>query len=131
MYLYINGVDNGATRTTTGTGLADDISYPTLPLKVFRGRSTGVANGQVNNVRIWRDIALSPSQVLLEYNFGSTLYTAVESSSLALDMDIENSTYVTSDPTYGTGYLINNKVDDSKSVLYNSEVEDLIDGCPP
>lgn len=65
--VYINGVDNGATRTTTGTGLADDISYPTLPLKVFRGRSTGVGNGKVSNVSIYNK-ELSPSEVLQNYN---------------------------------------------------------------
>lgn len=128
--VYINGVDNGATRTTTGTGLADDISYPTLPLKVFRGRSTGVTNGQVNNVRIWGDVELTPAEALNEYNSGSPLSVSTQQNNLVLDMDIQNSLYVTSDPTYGTGYIINNKIDNSKSVFYNSEVEDLIKGCP-
>ena len=47
-----------------------------------------------------------------------------------LDADIPNAEFLTADPTYGTGYLINNKVDDSKFFTYNSEEEDLIDECP-
>lgn len=123
--VYINGVDNGATRTTTGTGLADDISYPTLPLKVFRGRSTDVANGKVNNVRIWSGLALSPTEVLDEYADGRPLYTAVQNSSLVLDLDIPNA-FIS-----GSEYAVTNLTglgDDF--VVYNSEDGDLIDDSP-
>lgn len=123
--IYVNGVDNGATRTVTGTGLNDNITYPTTPLKVFKGRASGVANGQVNNARVWRGAELSPAEALQEYNEGKPQFTAVQFDKLVLDLDIQNANYT------GLQYEINNKTElTGPFTAYNSEETDIINDCP-
>jgi hypothetical protein len=100
------------------------------PLEIGRlGTNFGYLNGLISSVRIW-NTELSAGEVATEYNSGVINPSPVQSGSLVLDADIPNATFLTADPTYGTGYLINNKVDDSKFFTYNSEIEDLVDGCP-
>jgi hypothetical protein len=123
--IYINGVDNGATRTVTGTGLSNDITYPTTPLKVFRGRSTGTSEGQVFNCRMWRGVELNSSQALAEYNNGFPSINAVLKDDLVLNLDIQNANFD------GSFYKIENLTGLTPDfTVYNSEQIDLIDDCP-
>ena len=126
MKIYINGFDSGyVLSNVTGTGLADDISYPTTPLKIMRGKSTATSNGKLNNIRIWKDAALTPAEALDEYNSGKPKFTAQRFSKLVLDLDIQNAAYT------GTEYEVVNKTGlGDNFIAYNTEIEDLIQKCP-
>lgn len=124
MKIYVNGIDSGYS-SVTDNGLAGDISYPTTPLKIFRGKGAGTTNGKVNNVRIWRGVALNPSQALAEYNSGVPMFTAVESANLVLDLDIQNADWD------GSQYNFPNKTGITNDLIgYNTEESDLINECP-
>jgi hypothetical protein len=100
------------------------------PLEIGRLSTTfGYLNGLISKVRIW-NTELSAGEVTTEYNTGIVKPIPVQSENLVLDTDIPNANFLTADPTYGTGYLINNKIDNNKLFTYNSEIEDLIEECP-
>ena len=125
--IYINSIND---TTTEIAGSPTNIQVSNHPLEIGRlSQPSRYVDGLINNVRIW-NTDLSAVDVATEYNGGVVNVTPVQSANLLLDTDIGNATYLTADPTYGTGYLINNKVDNSKLFGNNSEVEDLVDGCP-
>jgi hypothetical protein len=125
--IYINSINDTSVETA---GSPTDIQVSNHPLEIGRiSQPSRYVDGLIANVRIW-NTDLSASDVVNEYNGGVINTSPVAVSSLLLDTDIPNANFLTADPTYGTGYLINNKIDNNKLFTYNSEIEDLIEECP-